>query len=308
MSPRQSPMLTDHIALAIIARIASGLFMAMLSAFAKAAGNGGAGVGEIIFFRQAMALPVVLIWILCGPGLPALRSNRPWGHLVRAIIGLFSMVFMFYALSLIPLTEAITIFFITPLVATCLSAMLLGEKVGINRWIAICVGFSGVLVVMQPGGGAPDVSAWGITVAIIAAVSMALVTITIRQLSATETEAATVFRFTAVGTVVLACLYPFYYQPHEPFTWLMMAGVGVCGAGAQVAAAMSLRLAPVSLTAPFDYIQLFWAALIGWLIWADLPAWTTVVGGLLIAGSGLFTFYRERLHRQSIAERTTPTS
>lgn len=296
----------DHVTLAIFARVIAGLFMALMSAFAKIAGNGGASSGEIIFFRQAMALPVILIWILLGPGFGTLRTNRPRAHLIRAFISLTSMGFMFYALSLLPLADAITIFFISPLVATCLSAIFLNEKVGVHRWLAIGVGFSGVLVVMQPGGSAADVPTLGLAMAIVAAVLMALVTIAIRQLGTTENEAATVFRFTLTGALVMACLYPFFYRPHEPFTWLMMIGVGVCGAVIQIAATISLRLAPVSVTAPFDYTQLFWAALIGWLIWADLPAWTTVIGGLLIAGAGLFTFYRERLHRQTIAEQATP--
>lgn len=298
----------DHVTLAILARITCGLLVAMMGAFAKAAGNNGAGSGEIIFFRQAVALPVILIWIMLGPGLHALRTNRPGAHLVRAVIGLASMAVMFYAISLLPLAEAITIFFISPLVATCLSALLLHDKVGIHRWFAIGVGFSGVLMVMQPGGSATDVPTFGLAMAVIAATLMALVTIAIRQLGTTETEAATVFRFTFAGTVVTACLYPFFYQPHDPFTWLMMAGVGAAGAGVQITTTMSLRLAPISLTAPFDYTQLFWATLIGWLIWNDLPAWTTVVGGALIVGSGLFTFYRERLHRQSIASQETPIS
>lgn len=305
---RPAPKFHDHVTLAILARAISALFAAMMGAFVKAAGNSGAGWGEIIFFRQAVALPVILAWVLLGPGLRALRTNRPRAHLVRAIVGLTSLAFMFYALSLLPLSEAMTIFFISPLVATCLSAMLLGEKVGIQRWLAIGVGFSGVIVLMNPGGGASDISTLGIAIAVTASILMALVTITLRQLGTTENEAAIVFRFAMAGTVVTGFLYPFFYQPHQLFTWLMMLGVGVCGAVVQVTTTMSLRLAPVSLTAPFDYTQLFWAALIGWLIWADLPAWSTAAGGLLIAGSGLYTFYRERLHRQSIAKQATPTN
>jgi drug/metabolite transporter (DMT)-like permease len=296
----------DHVTLAILARIVTGLFMAMMSAFAKAAGEAGAGSGEIIFFRQALALPVVLLWVGMGPGWSALKTKRPKAHLSRAVIGLVSMSIMFSSLQFLPLAEAITIFFISPLVATSLSGLLLGEKVGPHRWLAVLVGFAGVLIVMRPGSSGAEVSTLGLTLAISAAVLMAGVTITLRQLGTTEHEAATVFWFTFVATVVMTCLYPFFYKPHPPATWLLMVCVGVCGAVIQIATVTSLRLAPISLTAPFDYMQLFWAALIGWLFWADLPAWTTVVGGLLIASAGLYTFYRERLRRQTIAEEATP--
>lgn len=296
----------DHATLAILARIVAGLFMAVMSAFAKAAGNAGANPGEILFFRSALALPVITLWVLTGPGVAALRTTRPGKHLTRAAIGLTSMSVMFYALSLLPLAEAITILFIAPLMATCLAALLLGDDVGIHRWLAIGLGFLGVIIVMQPGASGQEVPTFGIAMAVLAALLMAGVTITLRQLGTTENEAATVFWFTITGTVVMGCAYPFFYHPHPPLTWLLLACVGASGAVIQIMITASLRLAPVSLTAPFDYTQLFWATLIGWLVWADLPAYTTVIGGLLIAGAGLYTFYRERLRRQTIAEEATP--
>ncbi|MGE3747183.1 MAG: DMT family transporter, partial [Sphingomonadaceae bacterium] len=266
-----------------------------MSAFAKAAGNAGAEPGEILFFRSALAMRVVLLWVLMGPGIAALRTTRPRAHLLRAIIGLTSMTLMFYALSLLPLAEAITIFFIAPLMATCLAALFLGDSVGIHRWMAIGVGFLGVIIVMQPGANSPDISMFGIGMAVLAALLMAAVTITVRQLGTTENEAATVFWFTLTGTTIMGCAYPIFYHPHEPLTWLLLGCVGFSGAIIQIAMTLSLRLAPVSLTASFDYAQLFWATLIGWLIWADLPSLSTVLGGIMIAGAGLYTFYRERL-------------
>lgn len=308
MARRRDPSQShDHASLAIFARVVGAVFVAIMGAFAKAAGHGGAGPGEILFFRSALALPVILLWVFAGPGATALRTTRPKAHLTRAMIGLTSMSAMFYAISLLPLAEAITIFFISPLLATCLAALLLGDRVGVHRWTAISVGFLGMLIVMQPGANTSDISMVGVSMAVLAALLMACVTIALRHLGSTETEAATVFWFTLTGTIVMGCAYPFFYQPHDPFTWLMMAGVGVSGAVIQITNTTSLRLAPVSLTAPFDYTQLFWAALIGWLIWSDLPAWTTVVGGLLIASAGLYTFYRERLQRQTIAEEAVPS-
>lgn len=289
----------DHAAAAISARCVAALAMAGMSAFAKAAGKAGASPMEILFFRSAMALPVVVIWVLLGPGLGALRPNRPRAHLSRAVVGLTSMSTMFYALSLLSLADAITIFFIAPLMATCLSALLLGDKVGVHRWAAIAAGFLGVAIVMLPGSSHSTTSVWGICMAGLAALLMAGVTLTLRQLGQSENEAATVFWFTVSGTVVMGSLYPFFFHPHGLSTWLLLVGVGCAGAFIQICTTTSLRLAPVSLTAPFDYTQLFWASLLGWLIWSDVPAITTVIGGLLIAGAGLYTLYRERLRRQA---------
>jgi drug/metabolite transporter (DMT)-like permease len=290
----------DHTVVAIFARCVAALAMAGMSAFAKAAGKAGASPMEILFFRSALALPVVVIWVLLGPGLRALRPNRPRAHLSRALLGLTSMSIMFYALSLLSLADAITIFFIAPLIATCLSALLLGDKVGVHRWAAIGAGFLGVAIVMLPGSRHSALSLWGMSVAALGALLMAGVTITLRQLGQSEHEAATVFWFTVSGTVVMGCLYPFFFHPHGLSTWLLLVGVGCAGAVIQICTTTSLRLAPVSLTAPFDYTQLFWASLIGWLIWSDVPAISTIIGGCLIAGAGLYTLYRERLQRQAI--------
>ena len=306
LQPTQ-PAGQDHITLAILMRIVSALFVAIMGAFAKQAGFGGANPGEILFFRSAMALPVIIIWIMAGPGFAAVRTSRPKAHLSRAVLGLTSMTTMFCAISLLPLTEALTIFFISPLIATSLAALFFKDRVGTHRWIAIGVGFAGVLIVMQPSGGGNEIPTLGLIVAAIAALLMGGVTVTLRELGSTESAAATVFWFTVIGTIVMGCAYPLFYQPHDPLTWLMMAGIGVSGAVIQIANTASLRLAPVSVTAPFDYSQLFWAALIGWLVWADLPAWSTIAGGLLIAGAGLYTFYRERMQRQTIAEEAMPT-
>lgn len=304
LQPSAATQSQDHALLAIIARVTTGLFMAIMSALVKAAGEAGANPGEIIFFRSAVALPVVLLWIATGPGLAAIKTRRPGLHLTRAAIGLVSMSITFYALGVLPLAEAMTIFFAAPLIATCLSAIFLGEKVGWHRWVAIMAGFIGVFIVMQPGNANASVPVMGLGAALAAAVLMACVTLTVRQISGTEHQAAIVFWFTVTGTVVLGCLYPFFYHSHPWTTWALMAAVGVTGAVVQISMTISLRLGPISLTAPFDYAQLFWASLIGWLLWSNAPATNTLIGGIIIAGAGVYTFYRERVRRQSIAGAT----
>lgn len=293
--------------LAILLRIASGVAATIMIVLVKIASTHGVSPGETMFYRNAFALPVVALWTAMGPGLRSLGTTRPFAHMSRAVLGLTSMVLMFITIGLLPVAEFTAFMFVVPLFATILSALFLGEHVGLHRWAAILVGFAGVVVMTHPGSGG-GISMIGMFAGLVTAGMVSIVTITVRQLGATEPPTTTVFWFTAIATLVTSFTLPFFYQSHDLEIWLLILGIGLSGALLQIATTTSLRFAPISATASFDYLQLVWSMLLSWLIWSDFPSSATIGGACLIGGAGLYTVYREHRRQRSTAAEASPIS
>jgi drug/metabolite transporter (DMT)-like permease len=294
LQPRQNRLL--GIALRLGATSCFGVMAAMI----KLGYEAGVSTPELVFYRFAFGLPPLLLWIAASGNFNAWRTQRPLAHLARGAIGLTTMVLAFRALGYLPLAEATTIGFAAPLFAVFLSAVVLRETVGRHRWTAVAVGFAGVVIVMQPGGEAlPPV---GLGIALLAAAGVACVTITIRQIGRTEGTQTTVLWFTGLSLLAVGATMPFFAQAHDCGTWTILVLLGLFGGLAQLMLTAALRFAPVSVVAPFDYAQLLWAVLLGWLIWDTQPPATTWAGAGVIIASGLYTIYREhRLGRERAA-------
>lgn len=302
LSPVASPHYRPR--LAITLRLVSAMQGALFAALVKLATNEGANAPEIMFYRFALSMPFIAIWALSSGGVAAIKTKRPLGHFVRALIGMANLLIAFLTVSHLPLPEATTFFFMAPLIATVLSVLILRETVGIHRWLAIGFGVVGMLVMIRPGGHGQIASA-GVMLGLLSATLLASSTITLRQLGSTESATSMLFWFTAIGSVTGACLMPFFFQPHGPKVWLLIFAIMIVGTAGQMLATYSARFAPISVTAPFDYTQLIWASLLGWLIFSALPSFTTLIGAVFIGSAGLYTFYREHLRkRPGIAEST----
>ncbi|WP_294273548.1 DMT family transporter [uncultured Sphingomonas sp.] len=285
-------MTGDRVLKGIGLRLIAIFFLSTMSALIKLAESHGATLSETMFFRQFCALPVVLAFVMAGPGgLRALRTMRLKGHATRAMIGLVGMVFTFGAVILLPLAEATTFQFTVPIFATLLGALVLGERTGIQRWSAVLLGFVGVLIVVRPG--ANDMSLFGAFVGLMAAMFVAIVAIVLRQLR-DEPAGTTVFYFTVLTLPFIAVPYAFHVQGHSAFIWAVLASIGVVGGLAQLALTAASRLAPVTAVVPMDYTGLIWATVYGWAMFGVLPASTTWAGAPLIIASGLFIVWREQ--------------
>ena len=283
-------------------RIGAATSFAFMGAAIKLSADHGVHLAEIAFYRFAFGLPPLFVWMWLTGSLGAWRTQRPLAHLWRGTIGLSTMIIAFTAVTLLPLAEASTLSFIAPLFSVALSALFLGEQVGRYRWTAVAVGLVGVIVVMQPGGTRLD--PLGLGLAVLAALGVAGVTITLRQIGKTERMPTIVLWFTCFAMLVTGLFMPFYGQAHDAATWAILLGLGVFGGIGQLFMTSSLRFAPVPVVVPFDYSQLVWAVLLGWLLWDTHPAATTWLGAAIIVGSGLYTLYREhRLGRDRARER-----
>ena len=282
----------DRIMLGIALRLLAVFLLTSLYALIKLAETWGANLAEIMFFRQGAALPVVLAYMLAGPGLSALRSRAPRGQLIRAVVGLVGMGLNFGATLMLPLAEATTLGFTVPIFATILGALVLREPTGWHRWGAVVAGFVGVLIVTRPGSG--HFPLIGAVIGLASSFAIALVAIQLRQIGKVDLPVTTVLWFSTLSMVPLGLIYPFYARPHDAATFALLAAMGVVGGLGQIAFTTALRYAPVASVMPMDYSSLIWATLWGFLLFGVLPTPWTWIGAPVIVGSGLYIVWRER--------------
>jgi drug/metabolite transporter (DMT)-like permease len=282
----------------IALRLLTALLLAVMFALVKLASTRGVNVVESLFYRQCGSALCATGLVAAGPGFDTLRTRRVWAHVGRMALGLAAMALNFMAFILLPLAEATTIGFSVPIFSVVLAALLLGEPTGKWRWGAVAAGFAGVLLIVQPGSG--GVPLLGASVALVAALLTASVTIVIRRLGATERAATTVFWFAVSSLVPLGILMLHFAGAHDGVTWLILGGLALAGGLAQLTLTGALRLAPVALVMPMDYTSLLWAVLLGASIFGELPSPWTWVGAPIIIASGLVIVWREhRLRRRA---------
>ena len=277
-------------------RLLAGIALACMFAGVKWAGEHDVGVIESLFYRQLGTALCALVFVGFGTGLASLRTRRVGGHVLRMGIGLVAMGLNFLAMMLLPLAEATAIGFSVPIFSTLLAALVLGERTGAWRWGAVILGFCGILVIVQPGSG--HVALYGGLVAIAAALSTAVATITIRRLGATEAVATTVFWFGASSLIPLSLAMPFVAKAHAPEVFAVIASFSLAGGAAQLLLTGALRYAPVALVMPMDYLNLLWASLLGLLIFGQLPSPWTWLGAPVVILAGLVILWREQRGRR----------
>ena len=282
---------SQRVALGIALRVSAMACMAVLSALVKWTGSRGVPVFEIIFFRNLFAFVPLGLYIWRTTGFEVLRTQRPFGHLARSVVGLSGMVCGFSAVQYLPLTEATALQFTSPLFMTALSALILAEPVGRHRWAAVVVGFLGVLVMARPIPG--QVNVVGVTLGVLSALGAAGAMVAIRQIADTERGPTIVFYFTLGGVVLGLVGSAFGWVVPDPMTLGLLILAGLIGGVGQLFLTEALRNAPVGVIAPFDYTQLIWASLLGLVIWGDLPHPLTLVGAVLVAASGVYILHRE---------------
>src|SRR6476620_12668520 len=279
----------------IALRLLTALLLAIMFALVKLVSTRGVNVVESLFYRQCGSTICSTAFVAVGPGFHSLRTQRVWAHVGRMALGLGAMGLNFLAFILLPLAEATTIGFSVPIFSVILAAAVLGEPTGKWRWSAVAAGFAGVLLIVQPGSG--DVPLLGASVALVAALMTASVTIVIRRLGKTEQAATTVFWFAVSSLVPLGLAMLIFAHPHDAGTWAILAGLALAGGIAQLTLTGALRLAPVALVMPMDYTSLLWALLLGsWSLGEATTPWICI-GARMISASGLVIVWGEHLPR-----------
>jgi drug/metabolite transporter (DMT)-like permease len=245
---------------------------------------------------------LILTWLMLRGEVHRLKTARLPDHARRAVLGMTGMFFTFGAPVLLPLAVATTFGFTTPVFAVILSALLLKEQVGPVRWLAVALGFAGVVVIAQPGHAV--IPAFGAAVGLGAGFMVALISIQVRDLGRTEESLSIVFWFALISAPILALGLPFYASAHTPWQWFLLLGGGFLGLVGQLLLTASLRYGQVASVIVMDYSALVWATLYGWLIWTELPPASIWLGAPLIIAAGAVIAWREHLHHR----RLTPTA
>ncbi len=246
-------------------------------------------VFQIIFFRNIVPLPIVLAVLLHKGGITALRSHRPGLQLFRNLLGVTSNLCLFLALGYLALSDATAIQFTNPLMVTALSAMVLGDRVGPRRWIAVILGFAAVLLMVSPTGNFE----WASLVLLFATFCYALMVIVTRILSRKDPVLVILFYLSLIGAISGAIALPFVWiTPTLQDLWILLL-VGVFGPAAQLFMVMAIKWAPPMVLAPFDYTLMLWAVGFDIVLWQIYPANQTLIGAAIIAAAGLYVAQRE---------------
>jgi drug/metabolite transporter (DMT)-like permease len=297
-SAAAEPTRREHVPLAILYMIAATIVFTASSAASKWLVE-SYPVGEVLFTRTAVGLVACAVFIMPRCGFSPFRTRRLRHHVIRGVSQAFSQTFLLIAFSLMPLAGAIAINFSSPLFATLVSALLLKEDVGIGRWIALLVGFCGVLIVANPGADTLQV---GALFALGNAVLYGSVTAGVRSMTATESaETLTLYQLILL-TGFFALYLPWGWVSPTPLdvAWIVFNGVtNVIG---QFWWTRALHLAPASAVAPFYYLSLIWASILGFAVWGEVPTIGVAIGSVIVVASGLFLLWRESNARQAIAE------
>ncbi len=244
---------------------------------------------EVTFFRNFFALLFMLPWLIRA-GFGALRTTRIKLHLLRSFFALLTMITWFSALAILPLSEAVALNFTVPLFATAGAALILGEVVRARRWTATAVGFLGTLIILRPGF--TEVTP-AMALPVLAALSMACATLTVKSLSRTESAATVVIYMTLILTPLslIPALFVWQWPSWEILGYLV--GLGGSGALAHLLLTLAYGKADASAVLPFDYARLPFIAVIAYFLFGEIPDLWTWLGAAVIAASAIYITHRE---------------
>lgn len=277
----------------ILWMIAAMLMFASVNAAAKTLTQ-SYPIAQVVWGRYffQMVLLAVVLW----PRLPGVVvSRRPGLQLFRSCLLFFTTALFFTGLGHIPLAEATSLMYLAPIVVTVLSVPMLGEQVGGRRWAGVVAGFAGALLIIRPGFG---ILALAALAPLGAAFTHGLYQITTRMLSGTDGPVTTLAYSALVGAVVSSVAVSFFWQQPDLKGWALMAVTGLCATLGHFSMIKAFAEAPASAVSPLSYTNMLWSGLYGAVLFAHIPDAWTLLGAAVIAGSGLYIFFRERRRRE----------
>ncbi|HEX3863286.1 MAG TPA: DMT family transporter [Stellaceae bacterium] len=291
---RAAPILrADNVRLGILYMVASVFLFSIQNAIGKWLAQ-TYPVPMLVFFRSAVALLPSYLFVVRAGGLPVLRTSRLGAQAGRAAIWGGSNVASFFAYHLLPLADAIALTFAAPLFLTALSWPILREPVGRARWIAVSVGFVGVLAMAHPSGAA---NVLGMGCALACASCNAVGTLTVRDLTRTDHSASIVFYTALFMTLMAVPVLPFYWVTPGLLDLALLCSIGLLGGVSQYWTTQALFHAPATAVSPFNYTALLWGSVLGFLVWGDLPTVPIIIGAAIVTVSGLYLLRAETSRR-----------
>lgn len=268
--------------------------------------------GEMVFFRSAFGIvPIVISLALSHELSGGIRVQSPLAHILRGLIGTCSMGLGFASLAFLPLPEATVIGYAAPILTVIFAALLLGEQVRLVRSAAVVLGMIGVVIVLWPQleGQASRSEAIGAGLALCGACCTALVMIHIRRMVGTERTSAIVFWFSFTAAALSLLTLPFGWVLPTPGEAALLIGAGLIGGCAQILMTSAYRFADASVIAPFEYTSIVVALILGYAVFGEVPARTTLIGAAVVIAAGVLIIWREHqlgLERRRPRKATTP--
>ena len=255
-------------------------------------------VGQVLFFRGFCGIIPILFLIPKDRYLDFYKTNRSLLHLKRCFAGLIALVSIFIALRNLPLAIVVSISFAAPIFTTIFSIFLLNEKVGLYRWLAVLVGFIGIIIISEPGFSSLN---FYYIYPIIFCLGLSYVAITIRKLSSTEPVWLISFFFSF--SIMILSFFTFYQNWIIPnlIDLILLSMIGILGGLANLWLSQSYKFSEVSLVTPLKYLALVFAIIFGYLIWDEVPTIKTITGALLVILSSFIIFRREMILNKKLS-------
>ncbi len=252
-------------------------------------------VVQVVWGRYVFHL--LLAMLVLAPHLKRLiRTTNLKLQLLRSSFMLGSTTFYLAGVQYLPLTEANAINFLTPILVVILAQPVLGEKVGVRRWLGVGIGFIGAMIVIRPGSGLMDVAAG---ILIMSALCNACYQLSTRKLGSVDDPLTTLLFTALVGSVLASVAVPFAWEPMDLHGWLLMVAIGAFAVIGHFALINAFRLAPASTIAPFSYSMLIWSVLFGFLVFDQLPDGWAVLGAIVIVIGGITILKPQKADRDT---------
>jgi len=255
-------------------------------------------LGEVLFFRGFFGLFPIIFLIPRDRLKDFYKTKRSGLHFLRCFVGLIALTSIFIALRNLPLATVVSISFAAPIFTTIMSIFFLSEKVGIYRWLAVIVGFVGIIIITQPGLSVLNIY---YIYPIIFCLGLSYVAIAIRQLSTSEPVWLISLYFSASITVLGLISLPFGWVMPSLKDFILLSLVGVLGGVANLLLSQSYKLSEVSLVTPLKYLALIFGIIFGYLIWDEVPTILTLFGSVLVILSSVIIFRREIYYKKQLS-------
>lgn len=260
-------------------------------------------LSPLIFARYGVHLALMVALLAPRLGLNLIRTQHPWLQLLRGFVLVCSTACFYLSLTYLPLAEAAAISFVGPVLVAALSGPMLGERIGRREWIAVGLGFLGVLIIIRPGGGVFTVHA---VFPLFTAFLFSLYQVLTRKLAGRESPFTSLFFTALVGALLTALPLPLTWQTPTALQLIFMLGIGLLGGLGHFLLIRAVEHASPAALAPFVYTQLVWSTLLAWLAFTEFPDAGSLLGMAVIAGAGLLAVNWQQIRGRASAPISKP--
>ena len=252
---------------------------------------------QLLVMRFAVFAIVAVVINARGHGIrngirTGLQTSCFWLQILRSLVIVAEIGFFILSVQTLPLADSHAILAVSPLIVTALSVPFLGERVGLRRWIAVLVGFAGILIILRPSLRTVDI---GMVYALITAILFALYMVLTRIVSLKDEAGTSMLYMGVIGVIITSAVAPVYWTWPDVSGWAFLLALAGMSTAAHLMLLKALSMSPASVLQPFNYTLLVWVTLVGFVVFGDFPDTPTIIGAAIVVASGLYTFYRERV-------------